>query len=648
MRSICNPTPSDAPAMTVVIPTRDYGYYIRDALDSALPQLLAGDELIVVDDGSTDDTRAILGEYGDTVHVLSTGGIGVYAARQRALDHIATDWFFNLDADNLLAPDFIVRMREAAARVATQPDVAFLYPDIRRIGCGQDSFKPAEAFDSRTLKRRNYLDMNALFRTATARRVGFDPQFNDGQGDYDFFLSVARLGQRGEPVPGAVLIYRMHEASITRRSRRRFRQRILLRRLMAKHRDFFTREERRAAKRECRNRALVALIDARSPAAPLLTRLDDWLRFTRIGLRHAEWRAQTRYTLSPGHYFARTRASAEVFYLFRDAKWTREALDDADARCPIRARELLFGYPGWAERGITVDHQLRYAAFNAGSNISPDSIADVAARLRSSYLWQANRARVVIATDTLLGLAALQLRKTSSLRPPLVICWSSHSSGWNADPNLLRCAALLVVRDGDGDATEFPMKRLEGKLLSIPVAVDGAYWGGSTWPARSACALDVLIIGTSRFLDEGLAVELARRLPRRRFALHVMDGRAEYAKSTETNLLVMGPMTPDQTRRRMANARAVLIPARNEARVLARPYFLRALATGAPVVTNINDARCSSTRVETLSDRLEQAICDGRRSDVYPAVYADALSIERWEQTFIDSVERVMRNQVIS
>lgn len=648
MSSICNPTPGGAPAITVVIPTRDYGCFIRDALDSALPQLRAGDEMLVVDDGSADDTRVILAEYGDAVRVLNTGGIGVYAARQRALDHITTDWFFNLDADNLLAPDFIARMRDAAARVATQPDVAFLYPDMRRIGCGQDSLKSAEAFDAQRLKRRNYLDMNALFRTATARRVGFDPQFNDGQGDYDFFLGVARLGHRGEPVPGAVLIYRMHESSITRRARRRLRQGILLRRLLAKHRDFYSMEERRAAVKESRNRSLVALIDARSPSAPFLARLNDWIRFTRIGLRHAEWRAQSRYTLSPGRYFAQTRAPAEVFYLFRDTKWTREALDDAEARSPIRARELLYGYPVWAERGISADHNLRYDAVQSGSRASSDSISDVAARLRASCLWQANRARVVIATDALLGLAALQLRKSALLRPPIVMCWCGNRPALKPDPDLLRRAALLVVSEDEHDNSEIPLKQMEGKRLLMPGAVDGAYWGGSAWPACSARAPDVLIIGTSAFLDEELAVDLARIMPHHRFALHVLDGRAQYGTCAQPNLSFMGPMTPDQTRRRMAAARAVLIPVRHGARACARPFILRALATGTPVVTNFNDTQQSARSVESLAERLNQALGDDRRSDLHAPDFRDALSIEHWEETFITAVQRAMRNEVIA
>ncbi|HWW62682.1 MAG TPA: glycosyltransferase family A protein, partial [Thermoanaerobaculia bacterium] len=56
--------------VSVIIPAYNYARYLRDAIDSALAQTHAPLEVIVVDDGSTDDTPGVLAEYGDRIRVI--------------------------------------------------------------------------------------------------------------------------------------------------------------------------------------------------------------------------------------------------------------------------------------------------------------------------------------------------------------------------------------------------------------------------------------------------------------------------------------------------------------------------------------------------------------------------------------------------
>ena len=59
--------PANKPAVSVIIPNYNYAHYLREAIDSVLNQTHKDIEIIVVDDGSTDGSREVIGSYGDRV-----------------------------------------------------------------------------------------------------------------------------------------------------------------------------------------------------------------------------------------------------------------------------------------------------------------------------------------------------------------------------------------------------------------------------------------------------------------------------------------------------------------------------------------------------------------------------------------------------
>ena len=69
------------PLVSVIIPTYNRGWILKEAIDSVLAQDFEDFELIVVDDGSTDNTREILDTYGQDIIVLGQANKGVSAAR---------------------------------------------------------------------------------------------------------------------------------------------------------------------------------------------------------------------------------------------------------------------------------------------------------------------------------------------------------------------------------------------------------------------------------------------------------------------------------------------------------------------------------------------------------------------------------------
>ena len=107
------------PLVSVIIPTYNRGWVLREAIDSVLAQDYKNYELIVVDDGSTDDTRKILAAYGRDIIVLRQTNKGVSAARNRGIAQARGHLVAFLDSDDTWLP----------RKLSRQIDFFNLHPD---------------------------------------------------------------------------------------------------------------------------------------------------------------------------------------------------------------------------------------------------------------------------------------------------------------------------------------------------------------------------------------------------------------------------------------------------------------------------------------------------------------------------------------
>jgi len=93
------------PSVSVIIPTYNRGWTLRAAVDSVLAQTYRDFEVIVVDDGSTDDTAEILQSYGSDIRVLRQANAGVSAARNAGIRAAKGAFIAFLDSDDCWLPD---------------------------------------------------------------------------------------------------------------------------------------------------------------------------------------------------------------------------------------------------------------------------------------------------------------------------------------------------------------------------------------------------------------------------------------------------------------------------------------------------------------------------------------------------------------
>jgi len=107
--------PASRPRVDVIVTNHDYGRFLRDAIDSALAQTTPPARLIVVDDGSTDDSREVIRSYGDRIVAVLQENGGQASAVNAGLARSAAEVVLFLDADDVLEPQAVERVGEAFA-----------------------------------------------------------------------------------------------------------------------------------------------------------------------------------------------------------------------------------------------------------------------------------------------------------------------------------------------------------------------------------------------------------------------------------------------------------------------------------------------------------------------------------------------------
>jgi glycosyltransferase involved in cell wall biosynthesis len=115
---------SNQPAVSVIIPTFNRANFVRQAIESVLQQRFQDYELIVVDDGSTDDTRAVVESLGPRVRYLYQSNRGAAAARNFGVRHAGSPWIAFQDSDDLCAPDHLESLYDC---VRDHPDCGMVF-----------------------------------------------------------------------------------------------------------------------------------------------------------------------------------------------------------------------------------------------------------------------------------------------------------------------------------------------------------------------------------------------------------------------------------------------------------------------------------------------------------------------------------------
>jgi hypothetical protein len=203
--------------VAAVIATYNRARYLKPAIESLLCQSRPVDELIVVDDGSTDETAELVSTFGSRVRYFHKSNGGKSSALNLALSQTTVDAVWLFDDDDLALPDALQRLEAALVQRGVdfsygpqtigweRADGSLRFED----GGGLPPVDPGRLFHY-ALTRFPFRMQGMLIRMGCFGRVGtFDLRFKRGQ-DYEFLVRLLRQC-RGAPVPQPVFIWRVHE-----------------------------------------------------------------------------------------------------------------------------------------------------------------------------------------------------------------------------------------------------------------------------------------------------------------------------------------------------------------------------------------------------------------------------------------------------
>jgi glycosyltransferase involved in cell wall biosynthesis len=210
-----------APLVTVVIPAYNCGGVIGEALESVFNQDYPALQVLVIDDGSTDDTVEVVANFGPRVSLIRQPNAGAAVARNEGLRRAEGPYVALLDADDVWLPG---KLRLQIAHLQRHPDVGLcctrwrvLYPDASGAYHIEQPVSPAsvavDASCSGWIYGSLLLDCvvwtsTVVMRRDLVRRIGdFDPALRRGQ-DYDYWLRASRL-TRIHRLDAALALYRM-------------------------------------------------------------------------------------------------------------------------------------------------------------------------------------------------------------------------------------------------------------------------------------------------------------------------------------------------------------------------------------------------------------------------------------------------------
>ena len=269
-------TDGRTPHVSIVMPVLNAGDYLTQALASVAAQTFRDFELVIVDDGSTEErTRELLDAAARRpgVSLHRTENRGPSRARNLAIEHARGAYILPLDADDYLEPTFLER---TVPVLDADPRLGVAYTWVGLVG-GHHGVWKTGGFSLVELLSRCTIHVTSLYRRELWAAVGgYDPRFVESCEDWDLWLGAAARGWRGRCVPEVLVYYRRSDTSREKHSRVPGVSTRLMRTLVAKHRALYEAHLEDAIAGMYEQRSAVSLSLERiydHPAVRLLLRL---------------------------------------------------------------------------------------------------------------------------------------------------------------------------------------------------------------------------------------------------------------------------------------------------------------------------------------------------------------------------------------
>jgi glycosyltransferase involved in cell wall biosynthesis len=207
------------PAVSFVMPAYNAGAWIGAAISSVLTQSDHDVELVVVDDGSTDDTYAIAEGFGDRITLVHQDNAGLSAARNVAIQHCAGDFIGLCDSDDILLPNYVAAVRETLASAPGRTWVT-----SRSVALTDDGLEEFQSFpfgeigrdgQRQAILQGNFVSIFSVFPRAMVDEIGvFDEALRRCE-DWEYWARAIHSGWRVAFQPKVAACYRRQGSGLS-------------------------------------------------------------------------------------------------------------------------------------------------------------------------------------------------------------------------------------------------------------------------------------------------------------------------------------------------------------------------------------------------------------------------------------------------
>ena len=224
------------PLVSVIVPMYNAAPFIGDTLESIIASTYRPIEVIIVDDGSTDESLSLAQSFAQLhpeVQVLTQANAGVSAARNHAIRAAQGEYILPVDADDKISNTYI------------EHAVAAMNEQVRVVGCRAQFFGAQQGewkladYSPERLARMNMIHISSLFRRADWKRVGGFCEEEIYREDWDFWLSIMELGGEYVRLDEIGLFYRVQKNS--RRHTAKAQKRVIVDAINRRHAAYIER-----------------------------------------------------------------------------------------------------------------------------------------------------------------------------------------------------------------------------------------------------------------------------------------------------------------------------------------------------------------------------------------------------------------------
>lgn len=229
-------TNSNLPLISVIVPVYNMKNFVAETIESVLQSDYPNFELVLVDDGSTDNSAEVCSHYATqfpNVSFYRQLNLGASAARNNAIKNSTGEFILPLDGDDKITPNYL---SQAAKILSENPQIKIVGSEAEFFGdrTGKWELPP---FSIRQLARRNLMNCSSMYRRSDWEKAGGYCEEIRGREDWDFWISLLKTGGDFYRLPMIGLHYRIRENS--KRVKARQWKHEIIDKLNERHPEFF-------------------------------------------------------------------------------------------------------------------------------------------------------------------------------------------------------------------------------------------------------------------------------------------------------------------------------------------------------------------------------------------------------------------------